>query len=190
MAPAGDDAARRRAIAVLREEEAKAAAAKAKGIKRPRGFVSRGGRAATSERTGKGDAPERGKHGTREWFERAALGPLLWRRTTREELGMIPHEFKNSDHYVKSFEPVLMEEAREGVRKTWKESLAEGSQFACTMASELKSTGGGWRRVRFHIHDSEDAETLKSAVPGSQRRHRVRAPSHRGRPVAARRIWA
>ena len=78
---------------------------------------------------------------------------------------MIPHEFKNSDHYVKSFEPVLMEEAREGVRKTWKESLAEGSQFACTMASELKSTGGGWRRVRFQIHDSKDAETLRALCP-------------------------
>ena len=164
MAP-GDDAARRRAIAVLREEEAKAAAAKAKGTKRPRGFVNRVAREGTAAGTGKGDLPERGQQGTKEWFERAALGPLLWRRTTREELGMIPREFANINGYVRSFEPVMMEEAREGIRKSWKESLAEKSQFACSMASELKTTGGGWRRVRFHIRDQADAEMFKALCP-------------------------
>jgi hypothetical protein len=62
-------------------------------------------------------------------FYRAALGWLLWRRPEEGELPEIPTSFADAREYVRAFEPALVEETREQVRKEWLESVAEKRQY-------------------------------------------------------------
>ena len=102
--------------------------------------------------------------GSLDAFERQALGPLLWRRPEASELVDIPAQFRDARHYVRAFEPVLMEETREEVRSAWVESLGERRQFPLRLQS-LEVAGGGWRRATLVCDDTRDAETLRSLCP-------------------------
>ena len=126
--------------------------------KRPR--VARGARDPA-------DAPAfvRPDEGSVDAFERHALGPLLWHRPDDDELPDIPGEFRNEQHYVKSFEPVLLEETREETRNAWLESIGEGREYRLTLRSLRAMGASGWRVATFHCADRNDCDVIKSLCP-------------------------
>ena len=113
------------------------------------------------------DAPAfvRPDEGSVDAFERHALGPLLWHRPDDDELPDIPGEFRNEQHYVKSFEPVLLEETREETRNAWLESIGEGREYRLTLRSLRAVGASGWRVATFHCADRNDCEVIKSLCP-------------------------
>ena len=128
--------------------------------KRPRVGVARGARDPA-------DVPHsvHPDDGSVDAFERHALGPLLWHRPDDDELPDIPAEFRNEQHYVKSFEPVLLEETREETRNAWLESLAEGREFRVILRSLRAMGSGGWRVATFVCENKKDVEVIKSLCP-------------------------
>lgn len=48
--------------------------------------------------------------------------------------GHIPDVFRDLQHYVGTFEPLLFEEAREGVRKEWQEARNAGKGCAVAIS--------------------------------------------------------
>jgi senataxin len=128
--------------------------------KRPRVGVARGARDPA-------DVPHsvHPDDGSVDAFERHALGPLLWHRPDDDELPDIPAEFRNEQHYVKSFEPVLLEETREETRNAWLESLAEGREFRVALKSLRAMGNSGWRVATFVCENKKDVEVIKSLCP-------------------------
>jgi senataxin len=98
-------------------------------------------------------------------FERAALGTLLWRRPGPDELTDIPTEFRDARHYVKSFEPVLLEETREEVRSAWLESLGERRQYPLRMQTLEAAGEAGWKKATLVCDDRRDAEAIRALCP-------------------------
>ena len=104
--------------------------------------------------------------GSVEQFERLSLGPLLWHRPVDDELPDIPTTFKDEHQYVKSFEPVLLEETREETRNAWCESIGEGRQFPLTFRSlRTINANSGWRVATFTSDDRRHLEIIKSLCP-------------------------
>lgn len=128
--------------------------------KRPRVGVARGARDPA-------DVPHsvHPDEGSVDAFERHALGPLLWHRPDDDELPDIPSEFRNEQHYVKSFEPVLLEETREETRNAWLESLSEGREYRVTLRSMRAMGSSGWRVATFLCENKKDCEVIKSLCP-------------------------
>jgi hypothetical protein len=68
-------------------------------------------------------------------FQSEVLGGRLWHAAcqgaARGELAdQIPLEFATVDEYIATFEPLVLEEAREGVKADWAESCAAGRVWA------------------------------------------------------------
>ena len=128
--------------------------------KRPRVGVARGARDVA-------DVPHffSPDEGSVDAFERHALGPLLWHRPDDDELPDIPLEFRNEQHYVRSFEPVLLEETREETRNAWLESIGEGREYRVTLRSLRAVGNSGWRVATFLCADRKDCEVIKSLCP-------------------------
>ena len=128
--------------------------------KRPRVGVARGARDFA-------DVPHffSPDEGSVDAFERHALGPLLWHRPDDDELPDIPLEFRNEQHYVRSFEPVLLEETREETRNAWLESIGEGREYRVTLRSLRAVGNSGWRVATFLCADRKDCEVIKSLCP-------------------------
>ena len=144
------------AAAALAMRESASSRGRVRPTKRAR--VTRGGDDASALSSATPD------DGSLDAFERQALGPLLWRRPEATELTDIPSQFRDARHYVRAFEPVLMEETREEVRSAWIESLGERRQFPLRLQT-LEVAGGGWRRATLVCDDKRDAETLRSLCP-------------------------
>jgi len=128
--------------------------------KRPRVGVARGARDPA-------DVPHflSPDEGSVDAFERHALGPLLWHRPDDDELPDIPLEFRDERHYVRSFEPVLLEETREETRNAWLESIGEGREYRLTLRSLRAVGNSGWRVATFLCADRKDCEVIKSLCP-------------------------
>jgi hypothetical protein len=66
---------------------------------------------------------------TRDRFKREVLGGRLW-HTECQEAGKadvgdaIPLEFPSVDSYIATFDPLVLEEAREGLKADWAENCA------------------------------------------------------------------
>ena len=128
--------------------------------KRPRVGVARGARDVA-------DVPHffSPDEGSVDAFERHALGPLLWHRPDDDELPDIPLEFRNEQHYVRSFEPVLLEETREETRNAWLESIGEGREYRVTLRSLRAVGNSGWRVATFLCADRKDCDCLLYTSP-------------------------
>ena len=110
--------------------------------------------------------PPGAPRGDLETFQRLVLGPLLWRRPEASELGDIPLSFRDASHYVRAFEPALLEETREGVRGAWLESIGERRQFPLRL-QHLAPVGSGWRRATLVPDDRRDVDAIRSLCPPS-----------------------
>jgi hypothetical protein len=90
-------------------------------------------------------------------FEKEALGGRLWHPACQSAAandlpeGAIPNEFPTAEDYIATFDPLVLEEAREGVKNDWTESCAEGNS---TWQAEIKSVErlpDGWATLRVSI---------------------------------------
>ena len=95
------------------------------------------------------------------------LGGELWypscQSAVREKMrgGELPVEFKTLSHYVDTFEPLLLEEAREGVRRDTEEACARGRVSEVLSIEDFRGASGSWSTVRMRLK-SESAGMFRN----------------------------
>ena len=93
-------------------------------------------------------------------LQQKVLGGNLWHPTcqaladrrleaAREAKRSLPLEFRNVGHYVRTFAPLLMEEAREGVRKAFEEGCQGGRVSEVRVVRHMAVSKESWTEVDF-----------------------------------------
>ena len=138
----------------------------AQGTKRPRGegagqgvwALPRGGGPTHAEREKRARLQAQGLGGAGKLNGQArVLGGELWypscQSAARAKMrrGELPVEFKTLSHYVDTFEPLLLEEAREGVRRDAEEACARGRVSEVLSVEAFSGGSGSWSTVRLRL---------------------------------------
>lgn len=71
----------------------------------------------------------------REYFKQEVFGGRLWHQECQQAASgdlsdEIPLQFANIDRYISTFDPLVLEEAREGLKADWSDSCAADSMIA------------------------------------------------------------
>ncbi|EFN53619.1 expressed protein [Chlorella variabilis] len=89
---------------------------------------------------------------TADRFEKEVLGGRLWHAPCQEASHdiseQIPLSFPSMDDYVCTFEPLVLEEAREGLKADWAESCAAGGRGWAVEVASVEETADGWCMLR------------------------------------------
>ena len=116
------------------------------------------------------------KDGSKQRFEREALGGALWRSSCRSPLfglalqkensnGEVPDEFSTADDYIAIFDPLVLEEARESVRSEYYERCADG--FSTRPVDEItalcrKTVGDGWATLKIKVGGKNPHQAMQT----------------------------
>lgn len=105
-------------------------------------------------------------------LHRAIINGCLWhkecRRMVEEELpSEVPLSFESVDEYIRIYEPLLEEEARESTRGNWAEACEAGNWWTCSM-TRTDIVGSGCARVDLtllnHATGRKEGPNAKSVV--------------------------
>jgi hypothetical protein len=114
----------------------------------------------TTQRAARRRAPPHSK----DRFEAEVLGGKLWHRACQEISrddfnGEIPMEFPSIDEYIATLDPLVLEEAREGLKADWSENCAAGRTCRVEIVS-VDERAEGWTHVRVKIQGGREQDTL------------------------------
>ena len=113
----------------------------------------------STQRIGRRRAPPYSK----ERFDAETLGGRLWHSACQEGAkddftGEIPLEFTSIEEYIATFDPLVLEEAREGLKADWAENCAAGRTWRVEVIS-VEGLANGWSSVRLRVQGSrQDAK--------------------------------
>lgn len=92
----------------------------------------------------------------KERFEAETLGARLWipdcqAAASKEELvDRIPLEFSSIDEYIATFDPLVLEEAREGLKAAWAENCSGGTMWRAEIVN-VEPLNNGWASVQVRV---------------------------------------
>ncbi|KAL4543318.1 hypothetical protein Ndes2526B_g05382 [Nannochloris sp. 'desiccata'] len=114
----------------------------------------------TTQRAARRRAPPHSK----DRFEAEVLGGKLWHRACQEISrddfnGEIPMEFPSIDEYIATLDPLVLEEAREGLKADWSENCTAGRTWRVEILSVDERTEG-WSHVRVKIQGGREQDAL------------------------------
>lgn len=116
----------------------------------------------TTQRAARRRAPPHSK----DRFEAEVLGGKLWHHACQEISrddfnGEIPMEFPSIDEYIATLDPLVLEEAREGLKTDWAENCTAGRTWRVEILS-VDERAEGWAHVRMKIHGGREQEALQA----------------------------
>ncbi|GAB4815851.1 hypothetical protein N2152v2_002897 [Parachlorella kessleri] len=111
-------------------------------------------------------------------FEREVLGGRLWHPACQQAAGdiseEIPLQFASVDDYLGVLDPLVLEEAREGLKADWAESCAAGKVWEVEVV-HIEELEDGWANLKLRAYSGHGA--LRQACPNNT--SLVRPPSER-----------
>ncbi|PSC75196.1 Helicase sen1 [Micractinium conductrix] len=103
-------------------------------------------------------------------FEREVLGGRLWHpacQAASQDIGdTIPLSFASVEEYVGTLDPLVLEEAREGLRADWAEGCASGGKSWAVEVVGVEEVAGGWAYVRLRAEQGHG--DMRRACPNNQ----------------------
>ena len=69
-------------------------------------------------------------------------------------------EFSSVDEYIATFDPLVLEEAREGLKAAWSENCAAGRVWRAEVMG-IDQLANGWSNVRLRVHGREEEARLQ-----------------------------
>lgn len=115
----------------------------------------------TTQRAARRRAPPHSK----DRFEAEVLGGKLWHRACQEISrddfnGEIPMEFPSIDEYIATLDPLVLEEAREGLKADWSENCTAGRTWRVEILSVDERTEG-WAHVRVKVQSKREQDAVR-----------------------------
>jgi hypothetical protein len=116
----------------------------------------------TTQRAARRRAPPHSK----DRFEAEVLGGKLWyhacQEISKEDFnGQIPMEFPSIDEYIATLDPLVLEEAREGLKNDWTENCAASRTWRVEILS-VNERPDGWAHVRVKIQGGREKDALNA----------------------------